>query len=176
MSSLPFLFPYYYCCFYTLTQTFLRFFGSISFTCESKTLLFVLLAQVSVRLKGADGLCSEAQPGELSEGKTINVLPNEPGAVKFVIIPLEAKRIPIEVHAFSNLEGKDNHNDAVKKYLNVYVSIVLECSGLFLSPLFCYNNYCFFLGVPCWSFVACVAFIYIYIFNIFIVILFVIQI
>ncbi|XP_071802059.1 complement C3-like isoform X1 [Asterias amurensis] len=75
---------------------------------------------VSVRLKGADGLCSEAQPGELSEAKTINVLPNEPGAVKFVIIPLEAKRIPIEVHAFSNLKGKDNHNDAVKKYLNVY--------------------------------------------------------
>ena len=117
--------------------------------------MFVLLAQVSVRLKGADGLCSEAQPGELSEGKTINVLPNEPGAVKFVIIPLEAKRIPIEVQAFSNLVGKDNHNDAVKKYLNVYVSIVLECSGLFCNLCFVIiitTNYCFFLGVPCWSF------------------------
>ncbi|XP_071801374.1 complement C3-like [Asterias amurensis] len=75
---------------------------------------------VTVHLKGAEGLCSEAQAGELSEGKTINVLPNEPGAVKFVIIPLEAKRIPIEVHASSNLEGKDNHNDAIEKFLNVY--------------------------------------------------------
>ena len=89
-------------------------------------MLSVLLAQVTVHLKGAEGLCSEAQPGELSEGKTINVLPNEPGAVKFVIIPLEAKRIPIEVHASSNLEGKDNHNDAIEKFLNVYVSIELS--------------------------------------------------
>ncbi len=76
-----------------------------------------VVLRVNVYLKGAEGLCSEAQPGQLSRGIAINVLPNKPGSVKFVIVPLEAKSIPIEVHAITNSSG--TYKDAIMKRLNV---------------------------------------------------------
>ena len=77
--------------------------------------------QVAVYLKGVEGLCSEAQPGDLSRGIEINVVPKKPGSVKFVIVPLEAKSIPIEVHAATNSSG--TYRDAIMKKLNVQVSL-----------------------------------------------------
>ncbi|XP_033643191.1 complement C3-like [Asterias rubens] len=73
--------------------------------------------RVAVYLKGVEGLCSEAQPGDLSRGIEINVVPKKPGSVKFVIVPLEAKSIPIEVHAATNSSG--TYRDAIMKKLNV---------------------------------------------------------
>ena len=85
-----------------------------------QTFVLVSSPQVIVYLKGVEGLCSEAQPGRFSNGITIEVRPKEPASVKFVIIPLEAKRIPIEVYAITNSSGQ--YRDAVRKYLTVRVS------------------------------------------------------
>ncbi|XP_038046262.1 complement C3-like [Patiria miniata] len=73
---------------------------------------------VYVYLKGVEGLCSEAQPGSYSARVTIEALPKTPTSVKFVVVPLEARTLPIEVVAVTN-SSTINFQDAVRKLLNV---------------------------------------------------------
>ncbi|XP_038046850.1 complement C3-like isoform X2 [Patiria miniata] len=72
--------------------------------------------EVTVYLRGKEGLCSIAQPGEYSEGITIQVEAKKPASVKFVIVPLEVKNIPIEIVA---MDASGQHRDAIEKDLTV---------------------------------------------------------
>ncbi|XP_022108945.1 ophiophagus venom factor-like isoform X2 [Acanthaster planci] len=72
--------------------------------------------EVSVYLKGKDGLCSVAQPEEYSDGTLIEVTPSAPASVKFVIMPLEVKDIPIEIVA---VDTTGVYQNGVVKHLTV---------------------------------------------------------
>ncbi|XP_022104847.1 A.superbus venom factor 1-like [Acanthaster planci] len=72
--------------------------------------------EVTIYLKGKDGLCSVAQPDEYSEGTTIEVRPKRPASIKFVIVPLEVKDVPIEIVAVDKTGG---YQDGIIKHLTV---------------------------------------------------------
>ncbi|XP_022103653.1 complement C3-like [Acanthaster planci] len=76
--------------------------------------VFLRSTKVTIYLAGKEGLCSVAQPGEYSEGITFTVASKKPASVKYVIVPMEVKDIPIEVVAESG-----QYSDAVKKTLIV---------------------------------------------------------
>ena len=86
-----------------------------------KDCVSLFLLKVTVYLKGAEGMCSEAQPGRYSEGKSVQVLPKRPASVAFVIVPLEVRRIPIEVAAVT--KGGQQYSDAIQKKLLVRVGV-----------------------------------------------------
>ncbi|XP_022108952.1 complement C3-like [Acanthaster planci] len=77
-----------------------------------------VVLQVDVYLKGVEGLCSEARAGGYSNRISIEARPKKPASVKFVVVPLEAGAVPIEVVAITN-STTVNYRDAVRKSLNV---------------------------------------------------------
>lgn len=70
---------------------------------------------------GAEGLCSNTQPGQKSERQKITVEGESAATVTFPVMPLKAEVIPIRVVALSPLGS-----DVIVRELNVVVSIQIN--------------------------------------------------
>ena len=67
-------------------------------------------------IKGVEGLCSGAQPGENSEQKMFRIDPNDKVTVTFPVIALEIGKIEVTLLAFSPVRS-----DSIRKTLIVQV-------------------------------------------------------
>ena len=71
-------------------------------------------------MSGVTDLCSNVRPGRKSKKVEFKMQPNSAHTVQYPIIPMYAKRYPIEVIAVMNKKGS-GRGDAIRKYLNVKV-------------------------------------------------------